>query len=124
MIIDDIRKELFRHQDIKYRDFQYSLIPTVNPENIIGVRTPVLKDLAKQFAKHEDIGLFLDDLPHRYFDENQLHAFIISGIRDYELCMAEVIRFLPFIDMTRCWAAGNIFSCQSYSSIRLPFQGQ
>ena len=98
MIIDDIRKELFRHQDIKYRDFQYSLIPTVNPESIIGVRTPVLKDLAKQFARHEDIGLFLDDLPHRYFDENQLHAFIISGIRDYELCMAEVIRFLPYID--------------------------
>ena len=98
MIIEDIRTELFRLQDVKYRDFQSRLIPTVNPDAVIGVRTPELRKYAKTLAKTEDIQEFLNDLPHRYFDENQLHGFIISAIKDYEQCMEEVIRFLPFVD--------------------------
>lgn len=65
---------------------------------MIGVRTPELRRLAKMFAGREDISEFLDDLPHQYFDENQLHAFIISGIKDYEKCVREVVRFLPYVD--------------------------
>ena len=98
MIIEDIRTELFRLQDVKYRDFQSRLIPTVNPDAVIGVRTPELRKYAKTLAKTEDIQEFLNDLPHRYFDENQLHGFIISAIKDYEQCMEAVIRFLPFVD--------------------------
>jgi len=98
MLTDEIREELFRQQDTKYRDFQRKLIPTVVPESIVGVRTPALRAYAKQLSGREDAWVFLEDLPHRYFDENQLHAFIISGIRDYDRCMEEVVRFLPFVD--------------------------
>ena len=98
MTADEIRKELFSKQDLKYRDMQAKIIPTSPAETFIGVRTPELRKLAKQLAKTEDIRLFLDDLPHKYFDENQLHAFIISEIKDYGKCMEEVNRFLPYVD--------------------------
>ena len=98
MLTEEIRKELFGLQDSKYRDFQSKLIPDIGPETMIGVRTPQLRKLAADLGKREDIGVFLDDLPHRYFDENQLHAFIISGIRDFGKCISEVERFLPYVD--------------------------
>ena len=98
MIRDEIRKELFALQDIKYRDFQMKLIPGKDPQDAIGVRTPELRRLAKELSKRPDIGEFLNDLPHEYFDEDQLHAFIISGIRDYDSCMDHVERFLPYVD--------------------------
>ena len=98
MITDEIRDELFRLQDVKYRDFQSKLIPTVPPEKVIGVRTPALRAMAKQFAKREDIGAFLEDLPHTYFDENQLHAFILSERKDFAVCLSAVDRFLPYVD--------------------------
>ena len=97
-INEEIRQELFNLQDLKYRDFQAKLIPTVSPETVIGVRTPALRLYAKELAKREDISEFLDSLPHEYFDENQLHAFIISSIKDFERCIYEVNRFLPYID--------------------------
>lgn len=98
MSVVEIRKELFKLQDQKYRDFQSKLIPTVDPDTVIGVRTPELRKYAKKLAKQEDITEFLDDLPHHYFDENQLHAFIISEIKDYEQCINQLCRFLPFVD--------------------------
>ena len=98
MITEEIREELFKLQDIKYRDFQGKLIPTVAPDTVIGVRTPELRKYAKELLKREDIADFLNDLPHKYFDENQLHAFIISGMKDYDACVNEVQRFLPFVD--------------------------
>ena len=97
-MVDQIREELFRLQDAKYREFQKKLIPTADPETVIGVRTPELRKYAGQLVKTEGVSEFLRDLPHRYFDENQLHAFIISAIRDYDRCMREVIRFLPYVD--------------------------
>ena len=98
MLTDEIRKELKSLQDIGYRDLQTRIIPTVNPETIIGVRTPELRKLAKQFASSEEAGSFLNDLPHRYFEENQLHAFMISGMKDYTECVRLLDRFLPFVD--------------------------
>ena len=98
MINEDIRAELRRLQDIKYRDFQSKLIPTIDPDTVIGVRTPELRKYAKTLVKKENIQEFLNELPHRYFDENQLHAFIISEIRDYERCVEAVIQFLPYVD--------------------------
>ena len=98
MITEEIRQSLFDLQDIKYRDFQAKLIPGKDTETMIGVRTPELRKLAKQMLKREEIGEFLRDLPHRYFDEDQLHAFIVSGIKEYGKCMEELVRFLPFVD--------------------------
>lgn len=98
MITDEIKSELFQWQDIKYRDFQSKLIPSIEPESMIGVRTPQLRKLAKQLAKREDIDEFLLALPHEYFEENQLHAFFIANLRDYENCMEQLCRFLPFVN--------------------------
>ena len=78
MIIEEIREELYRHQDLKYRDFQVKLIPGMEPEKMIGVRTPDLRKIAKQMAKREDIGEFLENLPHEFFDENQVHGMHLS----------------------------------------------
>ena len=98
MITEDIRKELFRLQDIRYRDFQVILIPGKDSSNTVGVRTPELRKYAKELSKRDDIRVFLEDLPHKYFDEDQIHAFIISGIKDYDKCMQETVKFLPYID--------------------------
>ena len=98
MDAEEIRKALFALQDEKYGEFQKKLIPTVPPETVIGVRTPELRRLAKELAGESGTEGFLRVLPHRYFDENQLHAFIISEYRDYPACMEETERFLPYID--------------------------
>ena len=89
---------LFEKQDLKYRDFQAPLFPNIAKEKMIGVRTPNLKDLAKELEGSALANQFIETLPHRYFDENQLHAFLISRIKDYEKCLKEVERFLPYID--------------------------
>ena len=98
LITEEIRQELFALQDTGYRDFQIKLIPGLALGSMIGVRTPALRRLAKQVLKREDLGVFLRDLPHKYFDENQIHAFVISEIKDYGKCMEELARFLPFVD--------------------------
>jgi len=94
----EIQEELFRLKDEKYRDFQAKLIPNIDPKSVIGVRTPELRKYAKVLVKREDVKGFLRDLPHRYFDENQLHAFILCEMKDYESCIEEVNRFLPYVD--------------------------
>lgn len=98
MIRDEIKNELFRLQDQAYRDFQGKLIPTVKPNAMIGVRTPKLRELAKQIVKREDVNEFLCALPHEFFDENQLHAFIISEMKDFQTCMEKLCAFLPYVD--------------------------
>ena len=98
MLTDEIRDRLFAMRDEKYGEFQSKLIPTAAGEAFIGVRTPDLRKYAKELVKRDDVQQFLDDLPHRYFDENQLHAFILSEMKDFDRCMAEVCRFLPYVD--------------------------
>lgn len=101
MNTDRIREELFALQDKKYRVFQVKLIPTVDPETVIGVRTPQLRKLAKRLYKEADPAernKFLEELPHKYFDENQLHAFLISEEKVFGRCITEINAFLPYID--------------------------
>lgn len=98
MINGEITSTLFEMRDIKYRDFQSKLIPSKEQGAIIGVRTPALKQYAKQLAQRDDVKFLLEALPHDYFDEDQLHAFIISDIKDYQRCIEQVNRFLPHID--------------------------
>lgn len=94
----DLYKRLDSLQDLKYRDMQIKIIPTIDPGSIIGVRTPELKKMAKDILKEDNYKAFLEELPHKYFEENQLHAFIISGIKDLNECMEELERFLPYVD--------------------------
>ncbi|MBR2548562.1 MAG: DNA alkylation repair protein [Clostridiales bacterium] len=98
MITDDIYRELIKLQDTGYRDMQVTIIPTVNADSVIGVRTPALRQLAKELSKREDISSFLGELPHKYFEENQLHAFILSGMKDAGNCIRLVDAFLPYVD--------------------------
>ena len=89
---------MFKLQDKEYRDFQAKLIPTVDFNSIIGVRTPELRNYAKVLIKENNYLSFINDLPHEYFDENQLHAFIISEIKDYDECLNYINEFLPYVD--------------------------
>ena len=98
MVTEAIKEKLKSLQDIKYRGFQAGLIPTVDNDKVIGVRTPELRKLAKEMSKRDDADDFLNDLPHEYFDEDQLHAFMVSGIKDFDECISEVERFLPYIN--------------------------
>ena len=95
---EEIRQQLFAMQDTDYREFQVKLIPTVDPEKVIGVRTPQLRKFAKELSRDPDAESFLEDLPHEYFDENQLHAFLISEMKDFDSCILKTERFLPQID--------------------------
>ena len=106
-MIRDVRKRLFEMQDTGYRDFHARLILTVEKEKIIGIRTPILRKFAKEFGKTEESELFLKVLPHQYYEENNLHGLLIEQIRDYDKCLEELARFLPFIDN---WATCDLLA--------------
>ena len=108
---DEIVAELFRMQDQEYALMQVKIIPTVAAERIIGVRTPALRTFAKRLYKDTDTDAFLACVPHQYFDEDQLHAFVISLEKDFDKCMAEVEAFLPFIDN---WATCDQLSPRAF----------
>ena len=93
-----ITQRLFSLADESYRQFQTPLLPSVDPERIIGVRTPVLRKLAKELAGTAEAEAFLRDLPHAYYEENNLHAFLMEQIRDYDACVAAIDTFLPYVD--------------------------
>ena len=96
--VDNIQKELFKRQDLEYKAFHSRLMPTISPETIIGVRTPALRQFAKEMAKYGDTEAFMTDLPHKYYEENNLHGFLIESVKDFDKCLKEVDRFLPYVD--------------------------
>ncbi|MDR9858217.1 DNA alkylation repair protein [Treponema socranskii] len=98
MIKTALQKRLFEMQDMSYRRFQQKLLPTVSRETIIGIRTPVLRSFAKEFAKTPDAKKFIKKLPHVYYEENNVHAFIIETIADFDTAVAALDAFLPYVD--------------------------
>ncbi|MCM1100452.1 MAG: DNA alkylation repair protein [Clostridium sp.] len=98
MTTEFIREQLFALQDTEYKAFHAKLIPTVDPERIIGVRTPELRKLAKKLWKTGETAEFMAELPHLYYEENNLHVFWIEQIRDCEECIAALDTFLPHVD--------------------------
>lgn len=96
--MEAITQKLFELADAKYRDFQANLLPTVDKATIIGVRTPELRKLAKEMAGSAKAAAFMLELPHTYYDENQLHTFLLSACKDYDICMEQIEAFLPYID--------------------------
>ena len=92
-----IRNELFKLQDCQYKSFHQKLIPNINPDFVIGVRAPVLKRFQKSIAP-SICDSYLDCLPHEYYEENNLHAFIINEIKDFDECIKRVNDFLPYVD--------------------------
>lgn len=99
--MEEITRKLFSLQDEKYRDFQIKLVPGITKEQMIGIRTPDLRALAKEIAAtSETASAFLQELPHKYFEENLIHFFIVALIKDFDECISQVEKFLPYVD---CW---------------------
>ena len=106
-----IQERLFQYKDPGYAAFQLKLIPGIPPESVIGVRVPVLREFAKELIKEGTYEVFLEELPHAFYDENMLHALIISGLTEYDACVFETERFLPYIDN---WAVCDILSPRAF----------
>lgn len=106
-VIRYVQGKLFELQDLNYRDFHAKLMPTVYKERVIGVRTPALRKFAKEFGKTKEAEEFLKQLPHEYYEEDNLHGFLIAGMKDFDRCIEELERFLPYVDN---WATCDLLS--------------
>ena len=93
-----LQQQLFVLQDEEYRDFHSKLMPNIPKEDVIGIRVPVLRKFAKEFAKSDEKEKFLKELPHRYYEENNLHMMLLVAMKDYDGCIQEMERFLPYIN--------------------------
>ena len=96
--MEEIQKQLFELQDMAYRDFHSRLMPDIDKKKVIGIRVPMLRKYAKSIAGTELAEKFIKELPHCYYEENNLHMMLITGIKDYDRCISEIERFLPYID--------------------------
>ena len=108
----ELVNRLLAEQDLKYRDFHASLLPNIDKKTIIGVRVPTMRKIAKEFvgsavkesakgsakSMPKDVANFLDKLPHKYFEENQVHLFVVERIKDFDECLYRIEQFLPYID--------------------------
>ena len=110
-ITEKIEKTLFENADEEYKLFQLKLMPGIAPERVIGVRTPVLRALAKKLCKEDGIEDFLSEIPHKYYDENNLHGFIISECKDYAKSVKYVDALLPYVDN---WATCDLLSPKAF----------
>ena len=108
---ESVRARLFEMQDLKYRDFQCRLMPTVDPDTVIGVRTPALRRFAREFAKLPEAAGFLRSLPHLYYEENNLHGFLIASMADYGQAVAALEAFLPYVDN---WATCDLIRPKAF----------
>lgn len=98
MDLKNIQTELFKMQDMNYRCFHAKLIPNVDPETIIGVRTPLLRKFSKSLFKNCEYVTFLNLLPHKYYEENNIHGFLIEQICDYHETISRLEQFFPYIN--------------------------
>ncbi len=95
-----IYERLSAQQDLSFREFQSKLVPNIDKNTILGVRTPQMKAITKEVFGTEEAARFLEALPHRYYEENMVHFFLIARIKDFDECVTAVETFLPYID---CW---------------------
>ena len=103
--------KLMEVKDDKYKEFQSKLVPNIPKETILGIRTPEMRQLAKEVFESKDKDLFLNELPHKYYEENLIHFFIISMIKDFDECIKRVEEFLPYVD---CWPVSDQASPKSF----------
>ena len=111
MVVDKIVRILFQNQDLKYKDFHSSLVPNVDKDRFIGVRTPVLRKLAKEMVKDGSYKDFIKELPHYYYEENTLHSCILSLLKDLDELINELDNFLPYIDN---WATCDLLRPKAF----------
>lgn len=105
--MNNLQKELLKISDAGYAKFQSKLTPGIEPELFLGVRVPVLRKFAKSYIKTKESKIFLNELPHKYYDENMLHALLISEMKDFDQIIINLNKFLPYVDN---WAVCDIMS--------------
>lgn len=110
-----LRARLFALRDEGYRDFHARLMPTVDKARVLGVRVPALRALAREVRGTPEAAAFLRELPHEYYEENNLHAYLVAAERDFDRALAEAERFLPYIDN---WATCDGFSPKVFARHR------
>ena len=98
MTNEEIRNCLFELKDEKYKEFTLKLIPGLETDNVIGVRNPQVAQLTKEIIKSGDYSSFLDDCPHKYYEEMGIHVAIINSMKDYDSVIKEIDRFIPYVD--------------------------
>lgn len=106
-----VYERLLKVKDEGYRDFQAKLVPNISPDTIIGVRTPDMRAVAKEVYSSKERDEFLNELPHKYYEENLVHFFVISLIKDFDECIAATERFLPYVD---CWPVSDQATPKSF----------
>lgn len=109
--MQEITERLFEMQDLKYRDFHSKLVPNIDSARIIGVRTPQMKSYAKEIYKSGNYKEFLDEIPYTYYEEYNLHGFIINQLKDYDETVTALERFLPYVDN---WATCDLLRPKSF----------
>lgn len=110
-----VQRELFALQDLKYKKFHSSLMPTVDPDTVIGVRMPALRKYAAGFAKTGEAADFVEKLPHRYYEENNLHVLLINACKDFDETIELLKKFLPYMDN---WATCDLCAPKSFEKHR------
>ena len=106
-----VYEELLKVKDDTYKEFQAKLVPNIDPDIILGVKTPEMRQIAKEVFNSKEKDAFLKDLPHKYYEENLVHFFIISLIKDFDECIREVETFLPYVD---CWPVSDQATPRSF----------
>ena len=106
-----VYEQLLKVKDDKYKEFQAKLVPNIDPDTILGVKTPEMRQIAKDIFNSKEKDAFLKALPHKYYEENLVHFFIISMIKDFDECIREVETFLPYVD---CWPVSDQATPRSF----------
>ena len=109
--MNNIETKLMKVKDDKYKEFQAKLVPNIDSDTILGIRTPEMRKIAKELFESNNFDLFLNELPHKYYEENLIHFFVISMIKDFNKCIEEVERFLPYVD---CWPVSDQATPKSF----------
>ena len=102
---------LMEVKDEEYKEFQAKLVPNISPDLIIGVRTPEMRRIAKEVFASDEMDSFLKELPHKYYEENLVHFFILAMIKDFDTCVNLVEEFLPYVD---CWPVSDQATPKSF----------
>ena len=109
--MNNIETKLMKVKDDKYKEFQAKLVPNIDSDTILGIRTPEMRKIAKELFESNNFDSFLSELPHKYYEENLIHFFVISMIKDFNKCIEEVERFLPYVD---CWPVSDQATPKSF----------
>lgn len=107
----NLQERLLAVRDEKYREFQIKLVPNIDPDTVIGVRTPDMRKIAKEVYEGEEREAFLNSLPHAYYEEKLIHFFVLAMYKDFEQCIREVEKFLPYVD---CWPVSDQATPKSF----------